>query len=489
MNASAETAVYRRVILSGREVAAAAGGELVAGGPEVAIAGVSTDSRQVRPGDLFFALRGERQDGHQFLTAAWAAGAAGAVVSSLPAGELPPGRLIVKVPDTTAALGGLAAYYRRRFSPVVVGITGSVGKTTTKDFTAAVLGRAGPVLHSRGNMNTEIGLPLTMFGLRPEHAFAVFEMGMRGPGQISALCDIARPQVGVITNIGTTHLELLGSVEAIARAKQELLLALPPAGRAVLWADDPWLWRFGREGGTEVVWFGLAEGRCAAVGGVCARGRIMVSGDGTEFVLAYRGRTETVRLRVPGRHNVLNALAAAAVGIALGLELPQIRAGLEQAEISAMRSEVLRAGSWLIINDCYNASPASMRAALELLGAAGRGRRKVAVLGDMLELGPVSPAAHEEVGRMAARAGVDLLVAVGPRALDIARAAREEGMNPGEVVHFPDAGTAAGEVPTLLRPDDAVLVKASRGTHLEVVVARLQAVAGTAAGEPEGDRS
>lgn len=474
---------YRRQILDGRELAIACGGVIVRGDPETAITGVSTDSRQVMPGDLFFALKGQNQDGHRFLAAAWAAGAAGAVVSELPTGDVPPWRLLVHVPDTVVALGRLAAYFRLRFSPVVVGITGSVGKTTTKDFTAAVLGQAGPVLANYGNLNTEIGLPLTVFRLRPEHAFAVFEMGMRGPGQISALCSIARPQVGVITNIGTTHLELLGSIEAIANAKKELILALPPFGQAVLWADDPWLWRFGHETARRVVWFGLGDGRAAATGGVYTRGTVTMHPDGTDFVLAYRDFAVPVHLAVPGRHMVLDALAAAAVGFALGLDPETIRAGVEKAAVSGMRSEILRAGSFVIINDAYNASPVSMRAALELLGLIGHGRRKVAVLGDMLELGEASPEAHREVGRLAYRMGVDVLVAVGPRSRDMVLASHEEGMDPRRVFEFSDATAAAGEVPSLLEPGDAILVKASRGTHLELVVAALQkAAAGTGPG-------
>lgn len=478
-------AYYRRPLLSGLELASACGGVVIRGDPKTTVAGVSTDSRQVVPGDLFFALKGQNQDGHKFLDAAWAAGAAGAVVSDLPPGDVPPGRLVIRVPDTVGALGRLAGYFRERFSPVVVGITGSVGKTTTKDFTAAVLGRAGNVLANHGNLNTEVGLPLTVFRLRPEHAFAVFEMGMRGPGQISALCNIARPQVGVITNIGTTHLELLGSIEAIANAKKELILALPPYGRAVLWADDPWLWRFGHETGLPVVWFGFGEGRAAGAGGVYTRGAIAVHPDGTDFELAYRDFAVPVHLGVPGRHIVLDALAAAAVGFALGLDPETIRAGLERAAVSGMRSEILHTGSFVVINDAYNASPVSMRAALELLGLIGRGRRKVAVLGDMLELGEASREAHREVGRLVYRLGVDVLVAVGPRSRDMVRACHEEGMDPRRVFEFSDAATAAEAVPSLLEPGDAILVKASRGTHLELVVAALQRAAGAGPGGSE----
>ncbi len=462
------------------------------------ITGVETDSRYIRPGDLFCALPGERVDGHEFVEAAFRAGAVAALVSRPGTDPPPAGRARLVVPDVLEALGRLARRYRDRFEVPVIGVTGSVGKTTTKDLIAAALGRAFRVLANPGNLNTDVGLPLTVFRLGPEHELVCLEMAMRGPGEIARLASIARPRTGVLTNIGPVHLETLGSLEAITRAKEELLWALPPDGSAVLNADDPivaGLAATHRPRLARVLTYGLdrpadVSGTVAgpaAAGGV--RFRVALSGPARESA----GLTDLGEFRIPllGRHSVLNALAAVAVGLLYGAGPEAMRSGLDRAGLSAMRQEIIEVGGVRVVNDAYNAGPASMAAALDLLAEmrSAEGGRAVAVLGDMLELGGLSDEAHREVGRQAARLGLDHLVAVGPKAALLAEAAVEEGLDPGKVEHLADRRAAAAAALRALVPGDVVLVKGSRGMRLEEVVAGLVAAlsgAPAAGGREEG---
>jgi UDP-N-acetylmuramoyl-tripeptide--D-alanyl-D-alanine ligase len=450
------------------EVAAMMGGSLT--GSDRVVRGVNYDSRSTQVGDLFFALSGEHSDGHAYVAAALAAGAGAAVVN---AGRLRPrgaeGGTLIAVDDPLVALGILAARHRQRFRTRVVGVTGSLGKTTTKDLIAGVLSQRSRTLKSAGNMNTEIGVPMTLLHLTAEHDAAVIEMAMRGREQIRPLARMADPEIGVITNIGLSHLELLGSQDAIAEAKAELLEELPPTGTAVLNADDPYC-EFLSTRALRAVRFGFApeaDVRCEGI----ARRTVGAAFRWSAPAFGVEAATSSVPL--PGRHNVANALAAIAVGVWMKLSPEEIAAGLERAEISAMRMEVMRGpDGMLLLNDAYNASsPEAMLAALEVLANEAQGRRQVAVLGNMLELGPASEGAHRQVGEAAARAGgPDLLVTVGDLARGIAEAAHDSGMRPEQVIACPDNASALEALRRRLQSEDVVLVKGSRGMAMEALV-------------------
>ncbi|MDK2784155.1 MAG: UDP-N-acetylmuramoyl-tripeptide--D-alanyl-D-alanine ligase [Bacillota bacterium] len=454
--------------MTAAEVARVTNGRLK-GDPEAIITGVASDSRRVRSGDLFVAIRGERVDGHTFVPAVLAGDAVAALVEQEVPGEVPEGKALIRVADTTSALLTLGAWYRNSFAVRTVAITGSTGKTTTKDLTAAVLGARYATLKNEGNFNTEVGLPLTLFNLEQHHEVAVVELAMRGPGQIARLAGAARPEVGVITNIGLTHIELLGSQENIARAKGELLEALPPDGLAVLNGDDPWVRSQAARSRARAVYFGLEEGVDFR-----AEGIEPVGTEGVRFrVSGPCGRGE-VFVPLPGRFTALNALAAIAVGHYFGLTLEEMRAGLTTFRPAAMRLNLIRRPDGaLIINDAYNANPTSMRGALETLKDLAGNRRKVAVLGDMLELGEYGLDAHREIGRLAAEVGVECLITAGPLSAYLAEAAQAEGLPAAQVLTCADARAAAKAARQTVRPGDVVLVKASRGMHFEEVVAAL----------------
>lgn len=449
------------------EAARVAGGRLVRGTGREEIMRVVTDSRAVRSGDLFVAIPGVRVDGHRFVAEAFHRGAVAALASQrVEAGAGEAGAVIL-ADDTVLALGRLGAWRRERFEGTVVAVTGSVGKTTTKEMVAAVLSTRFNVLKSPGNYNTEIGLPLALLDLSPAHQAAVLEMAMRGPGQIRYLARLSRPQVGVVTVIGETHVELLGSVENIARAKAELVEELPPDGLAVLNADDPWQRGMAESTRARVVWYGLGPGAQVTAEGIEPRGAAGVS-----FVLrapALAAGEAVIRLPLPGRHHVTDALAAAAVGLALGLTVDEVRQGLEGVEPAAMRSRILSLGGLTVIDDTYNASPTSVKAALSSLREVAATRR-VAVLGDMLELGDHAGAGHRDVGRVAAAARVDILVTVGDLAREIGAGAADGGLAAGRVHHCASTGEAVEWLRRVLRPGDTVLVKGSRGMRMEEVV-------------------
>lgn len=446
------------------EVLNACKGELVSGDPEVRITGVSTDTRTLVPGDLFFALTGQTSDGHKFLADAFARGAVGVVVSRKVEAE----RLVIRVKDTLVALGDLASYYRGKFSPVVIGVTGSVGKTTTKEMTAAVVSALGPCLKNPGNFNNEIGLPLTLFNLDRTHKTVVLEMAMRGAGQIAYLAKIARPRIGIITNIHPVHIELLGSLDAIADAKAELLDLLPEDGAAVLNADDPYFDRLRLRTRATVISFG--ESPTADVRLISAD--VDEQGCCTFSVATSRGNFE-VHVPVPGEHNIKDALAAVAVGEFLGIAHEAMREALGSFAPPEKRSNVLRSKRGVvIIDDTYNASPPSVISALHTL-ARMHGGRKIAVLGDMLELGRIAEEAHEQVGRVVKDLGIDQLAVVGSLAKLISRAAVEAGFSPGSVYEFENSEEAGLAVPRIVQKGDVVLVKGSRAMKMEKVVEAL----------------
>ena len=456
--------------LSAEELAAAVGGTIVQHGGADRILGVSTDSRTLQPGELFVPIIGERFDAHRFIGEAVRKGAPAVLVdrSHLGAIELLEGVTAVAVDDTLSALEALASWDRKHFCGPVVAVTGSNGKTTTKDLLAAVLSEKYRVLATEGNLNTEIGMAMTLLRRTVEHQAIVVEMGMRGAGQIASLARIARPSIGVVTNVGPVHAELLGSIDAVAAAKRELVEALPATGTAVLNADDPRVAAMAAYTQARVVTFGLGEDARVRASDVQSFGL-----EGLAFRLHCGSEAVPVRLPVPGRHNVANALAAAAVGVECGLSLSEVAQGLAQVRPSGLRMQVERlSGGVTLINDAYNASPASMEAALATLADTAATRR-IAVLGDMLELGRYCEEAHQKVGEACGALGLDRLITVGPRAERIAQGALASGMKAGNVTSVSTPAEAAVLLLAELRAGDTVLLKASRGLELERIAEAL----------------
>jgi UDP-N-acetylmuramoyl-tripeptide--D-alanyl-D-alanine ligase len=456
------------IALTLAEVAALTGGELT-GPADVQVTGkVTLDSRTVGAGDLFVAVVGERVDGHDFLGAAATAGAAGALATR--ADDALP---TVVVDDPVAALGRLAAGVHARLSAgglVTLGITGSSGKTSTKDLLGQVLAAAGPTVSPPGSYNNDIGLPLTVLDADASTRFLVLEMGARGPGHIARLCRIAPPTIGVVLNVGSAHLGEFGSPEGTAQAKGELVEALPADGTAVLNADDPRVLGMASRTAATVVTTGLG-----ADAGVRATDVTLDDAARPRFTLVAAGDEHPVALQVVGQHQVANALSAAGAALAAGMSPADVAAALSGATArSRWRMEVdRRADGVTVVNDAYNANPESMRAALAALTGMPAGRR-IAVLGAMGELGPGAPAEHERLGRDAAAAGVDLIVAVGADAVGIAEGAVAAGRRAREEsVHVPDRAAARELLAEVLRPGDVVLVKASRAYGLELLAADL----------------
>lgn len=448
------------------EVMAAIGGTLAppATGPDVVISGVSTDTRTLRPGDLFVPLRGPRADGHDFIPEAFHRGAAAVLSSRPPTGV--PGGPVIQVADGLRALADLARSYRATLPVTVVGVTGSVGKTTTAAMCATVLATRLRVERTHDDWNAEIGVPLTLLGLEPDHQVAVIEMAMRGLGQIADLVALARPQLGVVTTIGESHLERLGTIDRVARAKGELVEGLPADGTAVLNADDARVRALAARTRARVITYGLDSGAQVRAEAIVYTTR------GMRFRIAAQDRL-TVDLPAWGFHNVRNALAAAAVGLTLGVDGDAVREGLAAYRPPKMRLQPVAVGGVLIINDAYNASPASMDAAVEVLAEVGRGRRLVAALGEMKELGPAAMRLHVEVGRRLARRSVALLVTVARGGEAIAEGAESAGMPRERVVRTGSVEEAADRLVALVRPGDVVLVKGSRALAMERLVDRL----------------
>jgi len=423
-----------------------------AGGGGITFPHVSTDTRTLQPGDLFVALTGPATDGHQFIPHALRAGAGGLVVSQQVVASLD--TPVLRVPDTEVAYGLLARHWRDRFDIPVVGVTGSVGKTTLKEMLACTLSPLGPVLKTAASQNNETGVPRALLQLTSEHKAAVIEMGMRGSGQIAYLCGIARPTVGVITVIADNHLELLGSREAIADAKGELMIALSADGLAVLNEDDPYRNRLQAKTKARVVTYGNAGDYRAE--------NVTSSEDGWRFVV----RGIPVEIASLSRHDIGNALAALAVADSLGVPLAEAAHALRAYVPPPMRMEIVKTNSGVtILNDSYNAAPASVKSALETL-AAYPGTRRIAFLGDMRELGARADEAHRELGTVIADlGGLDALYTVGGLAAQIPNAAQR----------FPDSEAAArfAREALTLEPGAVVLVKASRAVAMEKVVAAL----------------
>ncbi len=449
------------------DVARASAGSLSAGAKGATpLAGVSIDSRTLKRGELFVAIVGPRFDGHEFVAEAAAGGAAAAVVHRAPA---PPVSIpIVTVSDTTTALGALAADVRARAQVPVVAITGSAGKTTTKEMTDWLLRSRGDVLKTEGNLNNQYGLPLSLLRLRKEHTAAVLELGMSAAGELRALSGLARPDVAVITMVAPVHLEFFASVDAIADAKMEILEGLRPDGVAVLNGDDPRLRQRGLAHRGRVLWFG--KDRAFDVSAENWRGTV----NGMRFDMRVAGRSFDVALPLAGPHFMMNFLAAAAAAHHLGIPAETIVERALSLKPASRRGEVLRLGSGItLLDDSYNSNPAAVEAAVAALTMAARGRR-VAFLGDMLELGPTGPLLHAQTGAAVA-AKLDLLVAAGDLARHFVEGARRAGKEASSLAAFSDSAAAAEAAAALVRPGDAVLVKGSRGARMERVVESLRA--------------
>jgi len=450
-----------------QDIVRATQGALVAGDLGIPVTGVSIDSRSLGVGEAFFAIHGHRLDGHAFLGEAAARGAACLVVHALP-DELPANVPLVLVEETTRALGALGAWHRRRFAIPVVAVTGSNGKTTTKELASGVLGTRWNVLRPERSFNNQWGLPLTLLRIAPEHEAVVIEIGTNARGEIATLAAIAAPTVAIVTTVAAVHTEFLGSLEGVREEKVALVRALDADGIAVLNADDPRVAGMAADSRGRVVTYGRdARADVRAVGEVTDDER------GLTLTLEAGGARQAVTLALAGRHNVANALAAAAAGVALGLSLAEVAQGLGGVAPVAGRCVWRQAGDVTILDDTYNASPVSVKAGLETVAARRQGRRVIAVLGDMLELGDISDDAHREVGRHVAALPADEFIGLG-RGMQVAvEAAREAGL--AEARAFTTFEDTVAHLLKRLTAGDLVLVKGSRGMRMERVVDALVA--------------
>jgi UDP-N-acetylmuramoyl-tripeptide--D-alanyl-D-alanine ligase len=454
------------ISLTVSEIAADAGGQLIQGDATTLVTGVSTDSRKIAQGCLFVALVGENFDGHGFCQLAASGGAAALLVSKIPselASEVP----VILVEDTLLALQRLAAAHRLRWGGIVVGLTGSNGKTSTKDLTKAILSVSRQTTATLGNLNNHIGLPLTCLAVRPEHEVGIFEMGMNHPGEIAPLAAIAQPNVAIITNVGTAHIEHMGSQEGIALEKGMLVEALGPDGMAILNADDVFSPGIRARHTGPTLTAGFAEAADIRITNYTATPL------GSEFTLTFPDQQNCqVRLALPGKHMVGNAALAAAAAWHLGLRAEQIQTGLEQAQLNKGRLQLRQVLGITILDDSYNANPDSMLAGLETLRGMDCPGRRIAVLGRMGELGAHSQEGHEKVGRAAAAPGISLLCVVGE---DDSRMLASAALKAGQTVHhFTDHARCAAFLKALpLTPQDLVFVKGSRTAAMERVIEHL----------------
>lgn len=445
-------------------------GELIGGSAEQVVGEISIDSRTLRSGQFFVPLRGESLDGHDFIRQALARGASGCLtaqwdekIKTTIGPAVMHGKPVIRVKDTSRALWQFSWYVRRQLRVPVIGITGSTGKTSTKDLLAAILQeRKSAVLPERSH-NNEVGVPLTLLKATEQTEVLIVELAMRGLGEIEALARLAKPTIGLVTNVGQSHFEFLGSEQAIAEAKAELIAAIPAKGKVILNADDAWTAQLAESSRAEVLTFGISP--TADYRGVVED----IDAYGRPTFRIESGTVELkVRLRFPGRHQVHNALAAAALARCLDLPWQDIKEGLEAATLSEMRMDLqTNGGGTILLNDAYNASPVSVEAALRTLADIKAGGRRIAVLGDMLELGELSEKVHVGVGALVADLGIDVLVAVGESAKIIASGAINSGMASERIFVCGDVSDAASVLQVQIEPGDACLLKASRKVGLE----------------------
>ena len=426
--------------------------------PNAPASGYSIDSRALQPGDLFFAVRGERLDGHDFVEAAFAKGAVGAVIQKDQRARYRMNSSLMIVDHPLVALQHLGAAVRRLWGRPLIAVTGSAGKTTTKEIIAHVLATRHHVMKSQGNLNNHFGMPLQLLKLETEHELAIIEMGMSHAGEITELARLARPDCGVVTMVAPVHLEFFDSVAAIARAKYELIEALPAGGIAVLNADDDYVSQFGRDFHGRVVTFGLHKTADVSAPHIESRGPL-----GSTFEINANGERATATLPLLGEHNIYNALAAVAVGLQYGVSLSEAVGSLTTLSAADKRGEILYYADATIINDCYNSNPKALDSMVRSL-AQLPARRRVVVAGEMLELGPAAAALHRECGKRMADCGIDVLLGVRSLAKAMVEGASAAGMR----AEFVDTPEDAGEwLRREVLPGDVVLLKASRGVRLE----------------------
>lgn len=447
------------------EILKATYGELISGSSNSVIENISTDSRSIKNGDFFIPIIGESFNGHEFISDSYTKGAIGAFTEEDGIKVSDDSKILIRVKDTTKALGDIAKYYRTKYKIPFIGITGSVGKTSTKDMIASGIGKKLKVLKTEGNFNNQIGVPLTILNLDEIHEAAVIEMGMRGFGEIGYLSSIVKPDIGVITNIGVSHIEKLGSRQNILKAKMEILEDLNEKGLLVLNGDDSLLSGFKDILKIRTVFFGLEEYCTYQAYDIAFKGE-----NGISFNIIINDRTYNVKVPSPGKHNVYNALAGIAVGLELGISAETIIEGIADYSASSMRLDIQELNGVKIINDCYNASPNSMEAAIDVLFELGHARRKVAVLGSMLELGELSKKAHKTLGKFAINKNIDYIFTVGEFGRQIAEGALENGASIEKVTCFKDSKEAAAALKEFLRQGDIVLIKGSRAMKMEQIV-------------------
>ncbi len=445
-----------------QQIIDACGATLLWGDPKIKISGITTDSRKSGADTLFIPIAGPTFDGHEFIRAAFDGGAV-AALTHRHTDDVVVDHALLAVEDTLKALADIARWYRSRFAIPLAAVTGSVGKTTTKDMCASALASQLSVLKTKGNFNNEIGLPLTLFGLDSSHDIAVVEMGMNHSGEIHRLASIAKPDVAIITNIGMSHIENLGSQQGILQAKLEITDFFRSDSVLILNGDDPLLWECRQKPLYRTLFYGRENPACDY-----RAENIQKFPQSVEFDAVFAGGCQHIRCSLPGEHNVYNALAAFALAHYFKLAPDQIARGIERFSPSGMRTDIQSFGGITLINDCYNASPASMEAALDVL-AGMASKRKAAILGDILEMGEFAPEAHRQVGQYAARSGIDYLFTVGPSASFMAQGAKEEGMGEQDVLHFQTNKQLMAYLPTFLQDGDTVLVKASRGMKFEQI--------------------
>jgi len=449
------------------EVARLSGGRLIKGNPATTVDRLHTDTRTLATGDCFVALTGDRFDGHAFVREVKSRGAVAALVSSTVIPDLPEDLGLVEVADTLEGLQRFAAAYRSLLPVKTIGVTGSSGKTSTKELIAAVLCTRFKTKATKGNLNNHIGVPLTLISLDEDDQYGVVEMGMNHPGEIAPLARMAAPEIGVISSIGPAHIEFFKDQAAIAAEKAELLAALPKTGLAILNSDDEWSRSAANRSNAPVIWVGSGSDS------TWRADELRIAADGLSFQLSHETESVMVKLPVINRIMVGNALLAAAVGHATGLTLEEIARGLESVQLPGARMQMVSVNGAWIMNDAYNANPASMKAALIALKEFPGASRRLAVLGSMGELGQHAVELHRAVGEFAATQNVETIIAVGPHAEAYAAGALAGGMNPQQIVNSLDASEATAALKSIMREGDIVLVKGSHFMGLEGLVAAI----------------
>lgn len=442
-----------------REILTATGGKLISGNEETIINNITTDSRKAEQGILFVALKGDNFDGNDFAEGFLQGGEAVVVEKDIHPVD---GKCIIRVDDTKKALRDIAKYYRGKFNIPVVGVTGSVGKTSTKDMLASVLSQKYNTLKTQGNFNNEIGLPLTVFNLTKENEVAVLEMGMNNFGEISRLTNIAQPSIAVITNIGTAHIGNLGSQQNILKAKLEILEKLTPNGIVVLNGDDKILYSLKGKLPHTVIYYGIDNLKADIVAT-----NIILGADKSKFKVRINGKIYSFEVNVIGQHHIYNALAAIIVGLQQKVEIEKIIKGVAEFSSGSMRQSIVKLDGITLIEDCYNASSASMEAALKVLSQIGGANRTIAVLGDILEQGDYSEKAHRQVGTAVAEFEINKLITVGTDSKYIADEAKKRGIT--DILSFDNNVQATEYLINEVKKDDTVLFKASRGMKLEEI--------------------